>query len=172
MIEFTDRDTSSVPEDFIIPGSLTIRGSTSSESICLTGYCTSLSRMAAAIARAIGLCGGSLVRTTCELHGSHWHLAIELQLPLLARLEGIRRAIHSGGGIIETVQIDYQIRRPTAAPAPDRRLEARNSWLDRIPKPCLGCRYYHGESYNGNSLICAVHPSGPEAENCRDREDS
>lgn len=34
-------------------------------------------------------------------------------------------------------------------------------WLQDHPK-CAGCSYYHGESYQGQMLVCALHPSGPE----------
>jgi len=33
---------------------------------------------------------------------------------------------------------------------------------------CIGCRNYHGQIYNGNLFICAMHPYGWEAENCPD----
>ncbi len=35
---------------------------------------------------------------------------------------------------------------------------------------CVGCRNYHGHSYNGNLLICAMHPYGWEDEKCPDWE--
>ena len=34
-------------------------------------------------------------------------------------------------------------------------------WLQNHPK-CAGCSYYHGESYGGEMLVCALHPNGPE----------
>lgn len=34
-------------------------------------------------------------------------------------------------------------------------------WLQNHPK-CAGCSYYHGESYDGQMLVCALHPHGPE----------
>ncbi|MBT9312146.1 hypothetical protein [Leptothoe kymatousa] len=34
-------------------------------------------------------------------------------------------------------------------------------WLQNHPK-CAGCSYYHGESYGGEMLVCALHPTGPE----------
>lgn len=33
---------------------------------------------------------------------------------------------------------------------------------------CVGCRHYHGQSYNDNLLICAMHPYGCEGETCPD----
>jgi hypothetical protein len=37
-----------------------------------------------------------------------------------------------------------------------------------IPKSCQGCSNYHGEVYNGNLLVCAIHPYGWEDESCPD----
>jgi hypothetical protein len=33
---------------------------------------------------------------------------------------------------------------------------------------CRGCANYHGRVYNGNILICGMHPYGWEEENCPD----
>ena len=43
----------------------------------------------------------------------------------------------------------------------------------RKPNPkkypaCVGCSNYHGHSYGGNLLVCAMHPYGWENENCPD----
>lgn len=35
---------------------------------------------------------------------------------------------------------------------------------------CVGCRHYHGQSYNGTMLVCAMHPFGWEEEKCPDWE--
>ena len=35
---------------------------------------------------------------------------------------------------------------------------------------CIGCRHYHGHIYNGNLLVCGMHPYGWEQENCPDWE--
>jgi hypothetical protein len=37
---------------------------------------------------------------------------------------------------------------------------------------CVGCRHYHGQSYNGNMLVCAMHPYGVEegVDSCPDKE--
>ena len=42
-------------------------------------------------------------------------------------------------------------------------------WLQNHPK-CAGCAYYHGESYNNQMLVCALHPQGPEYDECPDWE--
>ncbi|ELR99991.1 hypothetical protein [Gloeocapsa sp. PCC 73106] len=33
---------------------------------------------------------------------------------------------------------------------------------------CMGCHQYHGRVYNGNILVCGMHPYGWEDENCPD----
>lgn len=33
---------------------------------------------------------------------------------------------------------------------------------------CIGCSNYHGRVYNGNILICGIHPFGWETETCPD----
>ena len=35
---------------------------------------------------------------------------------------------------------------------------------------CINCSNYHGHSYNGNLLVCAMHPSGYEGDQCPDWE--
>ncbi len=35
---------------------------------------------------------------------------------------------------------------------------------------CIGCHNYHGLVYSGNLLVCAIHPSGWETEDCPDWE--
>ncbi|NET39509.1 MAG: hypothetical protein F6K19_47370 [Cyanothece sp. SIO1E1] len=34
------------------------------------------------------------------------------------------------------------------------------------PKPCRGCLHYHGRSYGGNLLICAIYPYGVDSDHC------
>ena len=46
------------------------------------------------------------------------------------------------------------------------RLEATNN----KNSPCVGCRHYHGHIYNGNLLVCGMHPYGWEQESCPDWE--
>ena len=33
---------------------------------------------------------------------------------------------------------------------------------------CINCANYHGQVYNGNLLVCAMHPQGYEDSNCPD----
>ncbi|MFN5515060.1 MAG: hypothetical protein ACK5CA_10010 [Cyanobacteriota bacterium] len=35
---------------------------------------------------------------------------------------------------------------------------------------CQGCQHYHGFVYEGNLLVCAMHPSGVEGSSCPDWE--
>ena len=35
---------------------------------------------------------------------------------------------------------------------------------------CRGCSNYHGQVYNGNLLVCGMHPYGWDDENCPDWE--
>lgn len=35
---------------------------------------------------------------------------------------------------------------------------------------CIGCQNYHGQVYSGNLLVCAMHPSGWDTEDCPDWE--
>lgn len=37
---------------------------------------------------------------------------------------------------------------------------------------CVGCKHYHGQSYNGVMLVCGMHPYGvsEESETCPDKE--
>ena len=84
-------------------------------------------------------------------------LLIGAQLPgfsssLLCR---IRTAIHRGGGIVETVRVNYQIRRLQSSPP-------------QQPKACVGCRYYYGKRHGNAQLICAMHPHGPGDDSCQD----
>lgn len=35
---------------------------------------------------------------------------------------------------------------------------------------CIGCIHYHGRVYNGNLLVCAMHPHGWDSQDCPDWE--
>ena len=37
---------------------------------------------------------------------------------------------------------------------------------------CINCANYHGRSYNGNLLVCAMHPEGWSDKNCPDWEEA
>lgn len=36
---------------------------------------------------------------------------------------------------------------------------------------CIGCQHYHGRVYNGNLLVCGMHPYGWTDDNCPDWEE-
>lgn len=38
----------------------------------------------------------------------------------------------------------------------------------RVPATCRGCCHYHGHTYGGHLLVCAMHPYGVEEEHCPD----
>jgi len=38
------------------------------------------------------------------------------------------------------------------------------------PIACDGCTNYHGQSYGGNKLVCAMHPTGVDGSTCGDWE--
>jgi hypothetical protein len=40
------------------------------------------------------------------------------------------------------------------------------------PAACLGCCHYHGQTYGGTRLICAMHPYGTDDEHCVDWQES
>ena len=42
---------------------------------------------------------------------------------------------------------------------------------ERKNPACVGCRNYHGQVYNGNLLVCGIHPHGWADENCPDKEE-
>jgi hypothetical protein len=37
-----------------------------------------------------------------------------------------------------------------------------------VPTACQGCCHYHGQTYGGNLLVCAMHPHGVESDRCPD----
>ncbi len=37
---------------------------------------------------------------------------------------------------------------------------------------CIGCCHYHGYSYNGEMLVCAMHPHGVDGNHCQDWQES
>ncbi|MEL7333776.1 MAG: hypothetical protein AAFN12_16125 [Cyanobacteria bacterium J06560_2] len=42
-----------------------------------------------------------------------------------------------------------------------------NPWLQNHPA-CIGCKFYHGNAYGDNMLVCGMHPYGPEDRTCAD----
>lgn len=137
-----------------ISTNLTIRATTGTERIYLSGYCT-----LQAIEPVVRRFGGAITRRNWEQSPDERpSIEIDIRLPALSALEVFRSAIHSAGGTIETVQIDH---------LPARRQICRI--LERF-QTCRGCRYYYGQADGGNLLVCAIHPNGPEEDECRDWE--
>lgn len=65
------------------------------------------------------------------------------------------------------------------------RLLDLDPWLDRVSAPinsvvepmlqdhpaCVGCRNFYGQAHGGNTLVCAMHPFGPDEDrHCPDWE--
>jgi mannitol-specific phosphotransferase system IIBC component len=50
--------------------------------------------------------------------------------------------------------------------------EQRQLMENQTPKVCQGCSHYHGRTYGGERLICAMHPYGVEQDYCHDWEAS
>jgi hypothetical protein len=50
--------------------------------------------------------------------------------------------------------------------------EQRLLFEDQTPEVCRGCAHYHGRSYGGERLVCAMHPYGVDQGECGDREES
>ncbi|MEB3288274.1 MAG: hypothetical protein VKI82_00060 [Leptolyngbya sp.] len=64
-------------------------------------------------------------------------------------------------------------------------LMALDPWLERVSAPinsvvdpmlqdyptCVGCRNFYGQTHGGNTLVCAMHPFGPDEDrHCPDWE--
>ena len=39
-----------------------------------------------------------------------------------------------------------------------------------VPETCKGCQFFHGKSYNGQLMVCAVYPEGWSDGECPDKE--
>jgi HPt (histidine-containing phosphotransfer) domain-containing protein len=146
----------------LIPTRLTVRATTDEHLHVLSGFCTNLSRFSGAIASRVGLLGGTITRN--EQEDSGLRVCIDIYLPPYSSLESIRQAVELSGAQVGTVQTqrDYSMLSVADYPVYHRASER--------PATCRGCRYYYGRSDGGYHLNCTVHPSGPEEQNCRDRE--
>jgi hypothetical protein len=59
----------------------------------------------------------------------------------------------------------------------DQWMEALSAPINSTVEPilqnypaCVGCRNFYGQNHGGNTLVCAMHPFGPEDEQCVDWE--
>ncbi|MEG4855012.1 Hpt domain-containing protein [Microcoleus sp. B5-D4] len=145
-----------------IPTRLTVRATTDEHIHVFSGYCTSMSEFSSAIASRVGLLGGTITRHDHDSQGIR--LCIDIYLPPYTRIENIRQAVELSGAIIGTVQTqrDFSLLATADYPLYQSAIEP--------PAICIGCRYYYGRSDGGYLLNCTIHPRGPEAEDCRDRE--
>ncbi|MEH2386811.1 MAG: hypothetical protein V7K14_13755 [Nostoc sp.] len=71
------------------------------------------------------------------------------------------------GAIAGTGITAFMVDRITGQNEIDQVMLRRPRPLNR-PTSCIGCKYYHGISYNGSPLICSVHPEGIEGVKCPD----
>ncbi|WP_375512554.1 hypothetical protein [uncultured Nostoc sp.] len=71
------------------------------------------------------------------------------------------------GAIAGTGITAFMVDRITGQNEIDQVMLRRPRPLSR-PTSCIGCKYYHGISYNGSPFICSVHPEGIEGAKCPD----
>ncbi|HAT15647.1 MAG TPA: phosphotransferase [Microcoleaceae bacterium UBA11344] len=146
----------------LIPTRLIVRATTGEHIHVFCGYCNSLSGFSRSLPEQVGLLGGTITRHQQE--SPDIRLAIDIYLPPYTRIESIRLAVELSGAVIGIVhtQRDFSLFSSTEYP----------SYKNAIERPaiCNGCRYYYGRRDGDYLLNCTIHPSGPEADNCRDRE--
>ncbi len=134
-----------------MPASLSVIATTATEQIYLTSSCT-----LQAVGQMVNQFRGSITRRVCNPEGG---LRLEIEILRLSSLQALRGMLQAAGGTVHTVQItditpiDYGFH-----------------YLQERLKPCIGCKYYYGRRDGGYFLVCAIHPNGPEAEQCRDWE--
>lgn len=148
------------PIGLAVPTHITFRAATADKSVYLCAYCDASERVVSIIQRTVQQAGGMSVCQPIESDGFSRQLLIGAQLPGLSSFDiwKVRAAIQRAGGIVETVRVNYHIRRPVSS-APER------------PLACVGCRYYYGQSHGNAQLICAMHPYGPSDDACQDWAD-
>lgn len=145
-----------------LPTYLTFRAATEDKSVYLRAFCDTPDPVVEAIQRAIERRGGMSVSRAVASDGISRHISIGARMPGLcsADVGYIRTAIDRAGGIVETVRVNYRIRRSPYDPKRDR------------PQACLGCHHYYGQQHGGATLVCAMHPYGPSDPTCQDWERS
>lgn len=145
------------PTELVLPTYITFQAATATKSAYLSAYCNAPEHVTNIIQRTIQQLGGMSVCQPIESVGLSRRLLIGAQIPGLSSsdLWKIRAAIQRAGGIVETVRVNYQIRRPVSSPS-------------QRPKACVGCRYYYGKSHSNSQLVCAMYPYGPSDDTCQD----
>ncbi len=142
-----------------VPTHITFRAATGTKSVYLSAYCDDPEHVASIIQRTVQQAGGMSVLRSIESEGFCQQLLIGAQLPGLSSSDlcRIRSAIQKAGGMVETVRVNYQIRRPQSSSS-------------QRPKSCERCRYYYGKRHGNVQLICAMYPYGPSDDPCQDWE--
>ena len=142
-----------------VPTYITFRATTDAKSVHLRAYSIEPERVVRQLQRTVQQTGGISVCQPIESQGFSRQLLVGAQLPELSSsaLWRIRAAIERAGGIIETVRVNYQIRRPQSSP-------------QERPRACVDCQYYYGLRHGNAQLICAMHPYGPSEDRCQDWE--
>jgi hypothetical protein len=158
MVSFRSSEPQPEFTGLAVPIYITFRAATATKSVQLCAYCDVPERVISLLQRMIQQAGGMSVCQSIETDGFCQHLLIGAQLPGLSSsdLWQMRAAIQKAGGIVETVRVNYQIRRPESS-SPQ-------------PKACRGCCYYYGKRNGNAQLICAMHPYGPSDDICQDWE--
>lgn len=146
----------------LIPTRLTVRATTDEHIHVFWGYCNSLSEFSRSFNEQVRLLGGAVTRQ--EQQSPDLRLAVDIYLLPYTRIESIRLAVELSGAVIGIVQTqrDFSLFSSMEYPIYRSAIEP--------PAICSGCRYYYGRRDGGYLLNCTIHPSGPEDENCRDRE--
>ena len=162
MVSFRSCEPQPEPIRLVLPTYITFQAATATKSVYLRAYGNPAEGIVSIIQRTVRQLGGMSVCQPIESNDFSQQVLIGAQLPSLSSsdLWNIRAAIQRAGGIVETVRVNYQIRRPTIA----------NNSPDR-PKACVGCCYYYGKSHNNVQLICAMHPYGSSDDTCQDWTD-
>ncbi|MBD1888151.1 Hpt domain-containing protein [Coleofasciculus sp. FACHB-SPT9] len=132
---------------------LTLVATAGTQRIDICGYFTVEAKCTLKVIRqAVSKVGGRITGCQCipgaindhffgEPEGINDQLSIGVWLPTFSCQQELRDTIPSEGGVIETVHIEAL-------------------------QTCRRCRFYYGQC----EIVCAVHPSGPKEEPCRDWE--
>ena len=157
MESFSPFESQPEPIGLVLPTYITFQAATGTKSVYICAYCNAAEGVVSIIQQTVQRLGGMSVCQPVESESFFRQVNIGAQLPGLSSsdLWKIRAAIQKAGGIVETVRVNYQIRRP-ASSSPQR------------PNACVGCRYYYGKSHGNVQLICAMHPYGSSKDTCQD----
>jgi len=144
------------PIGLILPTYITFQAVTATKSAYLSAYCNSPERITELIQRTVQQLGGVSIYQCIESDGLSRRVLIGAQLPSLSSsdLWQMRAAVQRVGGIVETVRVNYHVRRLLSSP--------------ERPAACVGCRYYYGKSHGNTQLVCAMYPYGPSDPTCLD----